>query len=97
VPITEKRQNSDRRDSSCFPYVGEKDMATITDELLSKVKELSYEEKLRLVNAMLADLDMRDPKLDRIWAEQARKRWAAYKAGNIPTVLYEEVIAKHSR
>jgi hypothetical protein len=30
-----------------------------------------------------------------LWADEARKRWAAYKVGKIPTVAYEEVIAKH--
>ena len=36
-------------------------------------------------------------KMDRIWADEARKRWEAYKVGKIPTVSYEEVIAKHKR
>ena len=66
-----------------------------TDELVCKIKELSDEEKLRLVDAILTDLNTRDSKVDRIWAEEARKRWAAYKVGKIPTVSYEEVIAKH--
>jgi hypothetical protein len=41
--------------------------------------------------------DKPDPEIDRIWAEEARKRWAAYKAGKIPTVAYEDVMAKHRR
>jgi hypothetical protein len=32
-----------------------------------------------------------------VWAEEARKRWAAYKAGKVPTVSYESVMAKHRR
>jgi len=35
--------------------------------------------------------------MDRIWAEEARKRWAAYKAGRISTVSYQEVMDKHRR
>jgi len=72
-------------------------MAIGTDELVARIKELSDEEKLRLVNAILTDLKVRDSKIGRIWADEARKRWAAYKVGNIPTVSYEEVIAKHLR
>jgi len=49
------------------------------------------------VNAILTDLDKPDPEIDRVWAKEARKRWAAYKAGKIPTVSYESVMAKHRR
>jgi hypothetical protein len=38
-----------------------------------------------------------DPEIDRIWADEARKRWAAYKAGRIPTVSYEDLMAKYNR
>jgi len=52
-------------------------------------------EKLQLVDAILADLDKPDPEIDRVWAEEARKRWAAYKAGRIATVSYQEVMKRH--
>jgi len=71
-------------------------MAIGTDELIGKIKELSDEEKL-LVDVILTDLNKRDAKMDRVWADEARKRWEAYKAGKIPTVSYEEVISKHRR
>jgi hypothetical protein len=41
-------------------------------------------------------LDKPDPDVDRIWAEEARKRWKAYKAGKVETVSYEQVMKKHS-
>jgi len=72
-------------------------MAIGTEELIGKIKELSDEEKLRLVDVILTDLNKRDAKMDRVWADEARKRWEAYKAGKIPTVSYEEVISKHRR
>jgi Putative addiction module component len=50
-----------------------------------------------LIDVILTDLDKPDPEIDRVWAEEARKRWAAYKAGKIPTVTYESVMAKHRR
>jgi hypothetical protein len=45
--------------------------------------ELSDIEKLRLVDVILKDLDKPDPEIDRVWAVEARKRWAEYKAGVI--------------
>lgn len=72
-------------------------MSTTTDKLASEIRALPDAEKLRLVDAILTDLDRLDPEIDRIWAEEARKRWAAYMAGRIPTVSYEEVMAKYRR
>jgi putative addiction module component (TIGR02574 family) len=70
-------------------------MPTTAERLVSEIRELPDVEKLRLVDAILTDLDKPDPELDRIWAEEARKRWAAYKSGRILTVSYEDVLAKH--
>jgi putative addiction module component (TIGR02574 family) len=70
-------------------------MPTTAERPVSEIRALPDVEKLRLVDAILTDLDKPDPELDRIWAEEARKRWAAYKSGRIPTVSYEEVLAKH--
>ena len=72
-------------------------MSMTADRLASEIRDLPDAEKLRLVHAILTDLDKPDPEIDRIWAEEARKRWAAYKAGEIPTVAYADVMAKHRR
>ena len=72
-------------------------MSTSADKLASEIRDLPDTEKLRLADAILAELDEPDPEIDRIWAEEARKRWAAYKAGTIPTVSYDEVMAKYRR
>jgi putative addiction module component (TIGR02574 family) len=71
------------------------DMSTTADKLATEIRALPDVEKLRLVDAILNDLDKPDPEIDRVWAEEARQRWAAYKAGRMPTVSYEEVMAKH--
>ena len=70
-------------------------MAKNIDKLAKEILDLPDVEKLRLVDAILADLDKPDPEIDRVWAEEARKRWAVYKAGKVPTVSYESVMAKH--
>jgi len=72
-------------------------MAKKAKTIAAEVKGLSDAEKLRLVDEILADLDKPDPEIDRVWAKEARKRWAAYKAGRVPTVSYESVMAKYRR
>jgi putative addiction module component (TIGR02574 family) len=72
-------------------------MAKSVDKLAKEIHELPDVEKLRLLDAILTDLDKPDPEIDRVWAEEARERWAAYKAGKVPTVSYESVMAKHRR
>lgn len=72
-------------------------MAKTIDQLTAEIQALPDTEKLQLVDAILQDLDKPDPEIDRVWADEARKRWAAYKAGEVPTVDYETVMAKHRR
>ncbi len=72
-------------------------MAKTVDKIAAEIQGLPDVEKLRLVDVILADLDKPDLEIDRVWAKEARKRWAAYKAGRIPTVSYEAVMAKHRR
>jgi putative addiction module component (TIGR02574 family) len=70
-------------------------MSTNADKLVSEIRDLPDSEKLRLVDAILSDLDKPDPEIDRVWADEARQRWAAYKEGRIPTVSYDEVMSKY--
>jgi putative addiction module component (TIGR02574 family) len=70
-------------------------MAKKVEKLAEEIHELTDIEKLRLVDAILMDLDKPDPEIDRVWAVEARKRWATYKAGRVPTVSYESAMAKH--
>jgi putative addiction module component (TIGR02574 family) len=72
-------------------------MAKSVDKIAQEIRELPDVEKLRLLDAILTDLDKPDPEIDRVWAEEARERWAAYKAGKVPTVSYESVMVKHRR
>lgn len=72
-------------------------MAKAVDKIAAEIHDLSDVEKLRLVDTILEDLDKPDPEVDRVWAEESRKRWAAYKAGRIHAVSYDAVMAKHRR
>jgi putative addiction module component (TIGR02574 family) len=70
-------------------------MSSSADKLSEEIRALPDVEKLRLVDTILTDLGKPDPEIDRVWAEEARKRWAAYKSGRARTVSYEEVMSKH--
>lgn len=72
-------------------------MAKNVNKLAEEIRDLPDVEKSRLLDAILTDLDKPDPEIDRVWAVEARERWAAYKAGKLPTVSYESVMAKHRR
>lgn len=72
-------------------------MAKSADKLAAQIHDLPDVEKLRLLDAILTDLDKPDAEIDRVWAKEARKRWSAYKAGRLQTVPYETVMAKHRR
>lgn len=61
-------------------------MGTISSELAAKIKSLPDGEKMELVDSILRQLDKPDPEMDRIWANEARKRWNAYKEGKVKTM-----------
>lgn len=67
-------------------------MATINKELKAKIRSLSDTEKLKLVDSILIQLDRPDPEIDRIWSDEACKRWQAYKSGKLETVSYGKVM-----
>jgi hypothetical protein len=72
-------------------------MTTRAESLVSEIRSLPEEEKLKVLDALLTDLDTRDSEIDQVWATEARKRWSAYKAGKVATVSYKELMAKYSR
>jgi len=70
-------------------------MGTITDELAAKIKSLPDIEKIELVDTILMQLDRPNPEIDHIWADEAKKRWLAYKSGKLETVSYDQVMGKY--
>jgi len=67
------------------------------ERLISEFRALTEEEKLRVLDAILTDLNNESRDLDHLWVLEARKRWARYKAGQLRTLSYEEVIGKYNR
>jgi len=70
-------------------------MTTLTEKLAAQIRSLSDMEKLHLVETILTDLDKPDPEIDRVWANEARKRWAAYLGGRAASEDYQTVMGKY--
>jgi putative addiction module component (TIGR02574 family) len=65
------------------------------EKLLLEIQNLTAEDKLRVLDAILTSLNDLTSDVDRVWALEASKRWARYKAGHLRTVSYEEMMAKY--
>jgi hypothetical protein len=72
-------------------------MTKVAEKIASDIHSLTDVEKLHLVDVILRDLDRPDPEIDRIWADEARKRWSAYKSGKTQSVSYQDVMRKYKR
>ena len=70
-------------------------MATSTEKLAEEIRSLPEMEKLHLVETILRDLEKPDPELDRIWADEARKRWSTYLRDRSSGVDYTEVMRRY--
>jgi len=64
-------------------------------EIYQKISQLPPLEKLQLAELLLADLDVPDQEIDKLWREDAAKRWQAYQDGRLTTVGYETVMQKY--
>ena len=60
-------------------------------EILSRALALKPEERFVIVEGLLKSLDEPDRTVDEIWAEEAEKRLAAYRKGELEGVPMEEV------
>ena len=60
-------------------------------ELLEQALKLPATEKFLIVDSLLKSLDAPDPRLDEIWADEALRRFAAYKAGEIDGIPAEDI------
>ena len=70
-------------------------MTTSTEKLATEIQSLSEIEKLHLVETILAELDKPDPEIDKVWANEARKRWDAHLTERSATLDYVEVMGRY--
>lgn len=69
-------------------------MAT-SKEILKEALALSPAEKADLVDKLILALDKPDAELDKLWAEEAESRLAAYKRGELGAISIEEALSKY--
>ena len=70
-------------------------MTKAAKTLGAQARKLSPDERMELVDDILASVDEPDPTVDRLWAKEAEDRLAAYRRGEIKAVPLQEVLAKY--
>lgn len=60
-------------------------------ELVAQALKLKPEERIVLVESIIASIQKPDPKIDEIWAEEAEKRLEAYRNGRLQGIPMEEI------
>jgi putative addiction module component (TIGR02574 family) len=72
-------------------------MTTISQELASQAAKLPPDERLQLVESILATLDKPDPEMAAAWASEAEDRLAAYRRGELAAVDEDDVFGDTDR
>ena len=72
-------------------------MTRRAQDVVERIKSLPDTEKLTVVDSILHELDKPDPEIDRVWADEAKARWRAYRQGRADHVSYAEVTARYRR
>ena len=62
--------------------------------LINNVLQLKPAERMRLLNVIYGSLERPDTTIDEIWYDEAERRLAAHKAGNIQSIPAEQVLGK---
>jgi putative addiction module component (TIGR02574 family) len=63
--------------------------------LIHQATALPPLERLQLVDYILESLDMPDKEIEKLWADEATRRWEGYKSGEIKTLPAAEVLEKY--
>jgi hypothetical protein len=68
-------------------------MSTHLEELQKQISALSATQKAALAHALIAELDeSSDPDAERMWIDEARRRYAAYQRGELESKSGDEVM-----
>lgn len=70
-------------------------MSTSTQSIIEQANKLSLNEKIELIDALLASVDKPDSEIDALWAKEAEDRLVAYRKGDIKAVDLNQVLAKY--
>ena len=69
-------------------------MAT-AKKILEEAIALQPAERAKLIQQLIFSLDKPDKELDKLWAEEAESRLAAYQRGELQSLSVAEVLAKY--
>ena len=71
------------------------DMSSKFDDLEKQARALSREEKAALARVLIEELDpVKEPGVDELWLEEARRRYDAYRRGEMKAVPGDEAMAR---
>ena len=70
-------------------------MSASTQSIIEQANKLSLNEKIELIDALLASVDKPDSEIDALWAKEAEDRLVAYRKGDIKAVDLNQVLAKY--
>jgi putative addiction module component (TIGR02574 family) len=63
--------------------------------LFEQARALPPQDRIALVENVLDSLDRADPQIDRLWAQEASERLAAYRRGEIVAKDLSDIVAKY--
>ena len=70
-------------------------MSSQFDDLEKRVRALSREEKAALARVLIDQLDpVNEPGVEELWLEEARRRYEAYRKGEIQSIPGDEAMAR---
>ena len=70
-------------------------MNITSQAIIEQTSQLSANEKIELIDALLATVDKPDAEIDVLWAKEAESRLAAYQNGEIQILDLNQVLAKY--
>ena len=70
-------------------------MNTATKDIVEQAAKLSVNEKIELIDALLATVDKPDAEIDTLWASEVESRLSAYQNGELQTLDLNQVLAKY--
>ncbi|HMO46426.1 MAG TPA: addiction module protein [Rubrivivax sp.] len=65
-----------------------------TNDLLQSALKLDPVERFALAEDILRSLDRPDPEIDRLWIEEAERRLAAYRTGQVQGIAAADVVGE---
>ena len=70
-------------------------MSSQFDELIKRIRALPARERVELVRVLIDDLDPgKDPDVEKLWLEEAERRYAQYLRGEVEAIPGDEVMAE---